>query len=203
MAEKNPANQPDEVEVAQPNWTRQVVENILEAEKKWIELATQQSNLVIKALREGVELYRTAPNPTMADWAKQGLENFVETQRNWMTNNPFQQFRIPSALPTNNVSGDIQNAQDEVANQARGFAEQAQTQIDSLVDARKRWLDFVAEQNARNLQGAKERLNVPESSPLNTLADWTQQAVDNYVDLQKRWLSFATQWTNPNRNREE
>jgi hypothetical protein len=198
--EKNP-NQPDDIEVGEPNWTRQVVENILEAEKKWIELATQQSNLMVKALREGVELYRTAPNPTLADWAKQGLENFVETQRNWTQNNPFQQFRIPGVVSP--ATHDAETAQNEVTKQAKSFMEQTQTQIDSLVEARKRWLDFLTEQHSRNVQSAKQTLNVGENSPLNTLADWTQQAVDNYVDLQKRWLNMATQFTAPYRPKED
>jgi hypothetical protein len=202
MAKENTPNQPEDIEVADPNWTRQVVDNILNAEKKWIDLATQQSNLMIKALREGVELYRTAPNPTMAEWAKQGMENFVEAQRNWMNNNPFQQFRVSGLVPpTSNT--DAETAQNEVTKQAKSFMEQTQTQIDTLVDARKRWLDFLSEQNARNLQTAKQTLNVGESSPLNTLADWAQQAVDNYVEMQKRWLNLTTQFTNPNRSKED
>lgn len=184
--EEKAQNQAEDVEVANPNWTRQVIENIFEAEKKWLELATQQSNLAIKAIREGVDLYQTAPTPTMADWAKQGVENFVESQRRWMENNPFRGFQFPSM----NAGA---NPEANVAAQAKGFTEQAQQQIDNLVDARKRWLDFVAKQNTQYVNTVKENLNVPEGSPVNTLAEWSQQTVNSYVDIQKRWLNFFTQ----------
>src|SRR5215216_1695633 len=64
-------------------WAKQVVENLAEAQKKWIEITSEQNALVLKAITEGLGFYKTAPTPALADWARQGIEGFVEAQKRW------------------------------------------------------------------------------------------------------------------------
>src|SRR6185503_3634785 len=64
-------------------WAQQVVEHLVDAQKKWIDLTAQQNALVLKAIEEGMDFYRTAPTPALAGWARQGVESLVEAQRRW------------------------------------------------------------------------------------------------------------------------
>jgi len=65
------------------DWAKQVVEHLVDAQKKWIDLTAQQNALVLKAIEEGMEFYRSAPTPALADWARQGVEGIVEAQKRW------------------------------------------------------------------------------------------------------------------------
>ena len=49
-------------------WAQQVVEHLVDAQKRWIDLTAQQNALVLKAIEEGMEFYRTAPTPALAGW---------------------------------------------------------------------------------------------------------------------------------------
>ena len=64
-------------------WAQQVVEHLVEGKKKWIDLTAQQNALVLKAIEEGMEFYRTAPTPGLGEWARQGVEGIVEAQKRW------------------------------------------------------------------------------------------------------------------------
>jgi hypothetical protein len=64
-------------------WAQQVVEHLVDAQKKWIDLTAQQNALVVKAVEEGLQFYRSAPTPALGDWARQGVEGIVEAQRRW------------------------------------------------------------------------------------------------------------------------
>nr|MBP6824493.1 hypothetical protein [Acidobacteriota bacterium] len=65
------------------DWASQVVEHLVDAQKKWIDLTAQQNALVLKAVEEGMGFYRSAPTPALGDWARHGYEGFVEAQRRW------------------------------------------------------------------------------------------------------------------------
>ena len=57
-------------QTTQPNaaeWAQQVVEHLVTAQKKWIDLTAQQNAIVLKAIEEGMQFYRTAPTPALAD----------------------------------------------------------------------------------------------------------------------------------------
>src|SRR6202795_4829798 len=64
-------------------WAQQVVEHMVDAQKKWIDPTAQQNALVLKAIEEGMEFYRSAPTPALGDWARQGVEGIVEAQKRW------------------------------------------------------------------------------------------------------------------------
>ncbi len=190
---KNPAQNPNE---AVSGWTRQVVDNLFEAEKKWLEMASQQNALVLKTIREVSTLYQAAPNSTLGDWAREGLESFVEAQRNWVENITQQQATFLSSQ-----RGAMEQAAQSVGmglgvGQA-GASPYAEQPMEYLAEARRRWLDFASQQNAKFLQSVRESMGLGESNPAATVSEWTQQAVDNYVEVQKRWLNLATQWTFP------
>ncbi|HEX2913688.1 MAG TPA: hypothetical protein VH186_22985 [Chloroflexia bacterium] len=175
------------------DWARQLVEGLVEAERKWMELAAQQNELVFNAIREGIEAYRSAPNPALGDWARQGLENFLEAQRKWTEN--FTQQRT-QFFNMETQPADIDNIPEvgatatPSASQFAGFTSQP---LEMMADARRRWLDFAARQNAQVVAGVKKALNIEEGTSAASYVDWTQQAVNNYVEVQKRWLDLFTQ----------
>lgn len=178
-------NNPAEAGARATEWTKQVVDNLFEAEKKWIELATQQNELVLKTIREIFSLYQAAPNSSLADWARQGVESFVEAQRKWLENATLQQNTFLSAqgaklpeFPT--LPG--------LPLDAAGL----QQPMEFLAEAQKRWLDFAAQQSNQLLNTL--RVGMGDTSPTSQMAEWSKQAVDNYVEVQKRWLNLATQW---------
>ncbi|HSF25008.1 MAG TPA: hypothetical protein VLE20_12350, partial [Blastocatellia bacterium] len=70
-------------ETGAAEWAQQVVEHLVDAQKKWIDLTAQQNALVLKAIEEGMAFYRTAPTPALAGWARQGVEGIVEAQKRW------------------------------------------------------------------------------------------------------------------------
>ena len=49
-------------ETGAAEWAQQVVEHLVDAQKKWIDLTAQQNALVLKAIEEGMQFYRSA-NP--------------------------------------------------------------------------------------------------------------------------------------------
>src|ERR1044071_10257915 len=65
-------------EASAADWAKQVVEHLVDAQKKWIDLTAQQNAIVLKAIEDGMGFYRTAPTPALADWARQGVEGLVE-----------------------------------------------------------------------------------------------------------------------------
>jgi hypothetical protein len=198
--EPNVTNE-DDIPVAErpsyTDWAKQVVENLVEAEKRWIELASEQNALTLKAIREGVKFYHTAPNPALADWARQGVESLLEAQKKWIDTATQQrnQFFKTAQEQTEEAEGET------APNPAKTVTDIAQQQVESLVEARKRWLDFASQQNAQFLKGVREALGQREASPATTFTDWAQQAMDNYVEVQKRWLDLATQFPFQRRSR--
>gem|GEM_PF-5446837 len=60
--------------------------------------------------------------------------------------------------------------------------------IETFISARKRWLDFAAQQNTQFLTAVKGALSPEKSETATEVTDWAQGAVDSYVALQKRWL---------------
>ena len=175
------------------DWTRQVVDNLFEAEKSWIEMASQQNALVLRTMREVLALYRGAPNAAMGDWARQGLESFVEAQRKWVENITQQQ---ASFLSDQRAEAERMQAAHSEAGVANPVSPTEQP-VEYLAQARRRWLDFAAQQNAQFLKAVREGMGLSESATASTVTDWSQQAVDNYVEVQKRWLNLATQWSFP------
>lgn len=171
---------------AYANWTQQVVENLVEAEKKWIEFATEQNVQMLKSIQRGLELYNTAPNNELANWARQGLESFVESQKKWsetisQQTNQFLQGQSAAATQTAQTENQVSSAASTAVQQ----------QVETLVEWRKRWLDFAAQQNGQFIKSLQENLRLNESqTPAKTFTDMAQQAVDNYVEVQKRWLDL-------------
>ncbi len=174
---------------AQTDWTKQVVENLVAAERRWIELSSEQNALTLKAIRDGLALYRSAPSSALAEWARRGVESLVEAQKLWVDNTTRQrdEYLRVQAQVTNATTNS------PVANQTQMLSGAMQQQVEALVETRKRWLDFTAQQNAQFLKAVKSGLGLPESSPTTNWTEWAQQAVDNYVEVQKRWLDLATQ----------
>lgn len=178
------------------DWAKQVVENLVEAEKKWIELASEQNALTMKAIRQGIEFYRAAPNPAMANWARQGVESLLEAQKKWVegaTQQRSQFFQTEQAQQ--------EDTEASVSATNKTITDYAQQQVESLVESRKRWLDYASQQNAQFVKAVKEGLGLRETTPAATFTDWAQQAVDNYVEVQKRWLDLAAQFPFQRRSR--
>src|SRR2546425_1025599 len=66
------------------DWAQQVVEHLVDAQKKWIDLTAQQNALVIRALKAGLNLDDNSPAAALADFAQQAVTNYVEVQKRWL-----------------------------------------------------------------------------------------------------------------------
>src|SRR5947208_2618573 len=89
MATKAKSNknngQPAAPETAQATeWAKQVVEHMVEAQKKWIEITQQQNAQAIKAMKDGLGLDENSPAAALADFAQQAVTNYVEVQKRWL-----------------------------------------------------------------------------------------------------------------------
>jgi hypothetical protein len=175
-------------------WASQVVEHLMAAQKNWIEITQQQNALVMKAIEEGMNFYRTAPTPALGDWARQGYEGFVEAQKRWsevasqQSRQMFDALRggLPGMPGMDGMNFDPTGAMEMMSNtMGQG--------LETIVKAQTQWLDFAAQSNAQAIQAMKDGLNLDDNSPAAALADFAQQVMTNYVDVQKRWLDLATQ----------
>ncbi len=190
-----PSNKDDIPTASEKNssdWTKKVVERLVEAEKKWFDLASEQNALALKAIKESFDLYRSAPNPALADWAKQGIESFLEAQRKW-AESAMQQRNQFLRQEEGKVEG--------TGGQRRTPNDYAQQQVRFMVEARKKWLDFANQQNAQFLEAVRQGLGGKEGSPAKTMADMAQESMENYVQIQKRWLDLMGTFTLPGSNR--
>jgi hypothetical protein len=162
------------------DWAQKVLNQLVEAQKTWFEIASQQNALLLETVTQVMGLTQSAPTSALSDWARQGIEGFVEAQKRWSEIAVQQSEQILKSVQS-----------------GAGFSTSkkgAQTQgVEALVKMRRDWLDFAAQQNAQVISVMKESLNIDDSSPVAALADFTQQAVNNYIEVQKRWLDLAMQ----------
>jgi hypothetical protein len=162
------------------DWAQTVLNQLVEAQKAWFEIASQQNALLLETVTQVMELTRSAPTAALSGWARQGIEGFVEAQRRWSEIAVQQSEQILKAV----------QAGANFSTTRKGTQTQG---IEALVKMRRDWLDFAAQQNAQVINAMKESLNLDDSSPVAALADFTQQAVNNYIEVQKRWLALAMQ----------
>jgi hypothetical protein len=162
------------------DWAQTVLNQLVEAQKTWFEIASQQNALLLETVTKVMELTRSAPTTALSDWARQGIEGFVEAQRRWSEIAVQQSEQILKSVQS---GADLSTSKQGAANQG----------LEALVKMRRGWLDFAAQQNAQVISVMKESLNIDDSSPVAALADFTQEAVNNYIEVQKRWLDLAMQ----------
>jgi uncharacterized protein with GYD domain len=165
-------------------WAQTVLNQLVEAQKIWFEIASQQNALLLETVTQVMDLTRSAPTAALSDWARQGIEGFVEAQRRWSEIAVQQSEQILKSVQ----AGASFSVSDKGSKQ--GAAKQG---VETLVSMRRAWLDFAAQQNAQVVRVMKERLNLDDSSQVAAIADFTQEAVKNYVETQKRWLDLAMQ----------
>jgi hypothetical protein len=157
-------------------WVSKVVEYLVESQKRLVELAAEQNALIFKSIQEIDKFYRTAPNVDLANWSMGGLENLLENQRKWaesisMQSFPFMQGKKPE--------GEGKDVFESWTNQVQGF-----------MDSRKRWLDFLSEENTRFMNGMFEGLSMSATPQTSNITEWAKQAIDTYVESQRRWLDM-------------
>src|SRR4051794_27371902 len=75
-----------QLEETYSDWARQLVEGLVEAESRWLELAAAQNELVFNLIRQGANAFRNAPSAGLGEWSRQGLDNFMEFQHSLMGN---------------------------------------------------------------------------------------------------------------------
>lgn len=109
-------------------WVKQMIERLIEDEKKWIELASEQNSLTLKAIRQSIEFYRTFPMPPFMSWVREGSQKFWEAQQ----------------APAATMEAEVTVADPETFTARQPF--------DSLMEFRSSWLNFFREQNTRFLE---------------------------------------------------
>jgi hypothetical protein len=180
-SKKQPTSGKQKSAPTQPtDWAQTVLNQLVEAQKTWFEIASQQNALLLETVTQVMELTRSAPTTALSDWARQGIEGFVEAQRRWSEIAVQQSEQIFKSVQSGAYPS---TAKKGAANQG----------LEALVKMRRGWLDFAAQQNAQVISVMKESLNIDDSSPVAALADFTQEAVNNYIEVQKRWLDLAMQ----------
>jgi len=168
------------------HWVRQVVESMLEGEQIWLELAAEQNELTLKALKEGSEFFRTVPAPPITEWVRRGEERFMAAQRRWIDSTTRQRERMLREIEK--AEKEVEGTPTPNFRSVTGFARE---QVEGLVEARNRWLDFLAKQNVLFIQGIQETLGLKEATPASNRAKLVEETVDNYVEVQKRLLKVV------------
>ena len=169
-------------------WAQTVLNQLVEAQKTWFEITTQQNSLLLETISKVTEMRQNAPTAALSDWAKQGVEGFIEAQKRWSEISGQQSEQILKAVQSNqNVGNKNQNAAAASAQAA------AQGGHDALATMQTAWLDFAAKQNQQMIGAMKQTLKIDDASPAAALADFAEEAVNNYVEVQKRWLNLAMQ----------
>jgi len=165
-------------------WAQTVLNQLVEAQKTWFEITTQQNALLLETVSKVTEMRQNAPTAALSDWAKQGIESFIEAQKHWSEISGQQSEQILKAVQSNQ---NVNSAGRETAQNAAGQNHEALTKMQTA------WLDFAAQQNQQIVKVMKETLRVGDDSPAAALADFAQEAVNNYVEVQKRWIDLAMQ----------
>ena len=164
-------------------WTASIVQQMSDAQKTWLEMATQQSELVFKTVSDLLQASQNAPTAALGDWAKQGIEAFVEAQRKWSEISIKQGEQMIEAM---------QKSANVLPFAASVQAASAQS-FETLVKMRMAWLETASEQNSQVIKAMRESLNIDDSSPIAALTEVAEKTMNNYVEVQKRWLELAMQ----------
>ncbi|HEY8561194.1 MAG TPA: hypothetical protein VIL74_12535 [Pyrinomonadaceae bacterium] len=168
------------------DWAKMIVNQLIEAQRMWLEMTTQQTALVFKTVSEVMGMSQNAPTDALGKWAKQGVESFIEAQKHWSEIAMQQSEQLMQTVQSGANFGGAGDA----LGQAQAGAGKG---LEMLVNMRTAWLDFAAEQNAQMVKALKQNLKLDDSSPVAALADFAQQTMTSYVEIQKRWLDLATQ----------
>ena len=170
-----------------PNdFAKMIVNQLIEAQRMWLEMTTQQTALIFKTVSEVMGMSENAPTEELAKMAKNGVTSFIEAQKYWAETAMQQSAQLMQTVQSNvSFGGGLDTL---------GTAQQtAGKGVDILVNMRTAWLDFAEQQNKQIVKALKSNLNLDESSPVSAIADFAQQTMSSYVEIQKRWLDMATQ----------
>ncbi|HVE57677.1 MAG TPA: hypothetical protein VNB22_12665 [Pyrinomonadaceae bacterium] len=171
-----------------PNdFAKMVVNQLIEAQRMWLEMTTQQTAIIFKTVSEVMGMSQNAPTEALAKWTKQGVESFIAAQKQWSEIALQQSAQLMQTVQSgaNFGSGGM-----DALGAAQGAAGKG---LEILVNMREAWLDFAAQQNAQMVKSLKQNLKLDDSSPVAAIADFAQQTMTSYVEIQKRWLDMATQ----------
>lgn len=120
-------------------WVKQVMERLVEDEKKWVELASEQSNLTMKAIRQSLEFYRTFPTPPVMGWIREGTRRFYAAQK------------LPTlGQETPPVEASAEKAEIPVA----------RPPLEGLFEFRDAWLEFLTRQNRQFMDLMQEGMGL-------------------------------------------
>ncbi len=170
-----------------PNdFAKMIVDQLIEAQRMWLEMTTQQTALIFKTVSEVMGMSENAPTEELGKWAKSGVESFIAAQKHWSEIAMQQSAQLMQTVQSGASFGGGMDA----LGAAQGAAGKG---IEILVDMRSAWLDFAAQQNAQMVKALKQSLKLDDSSPVAALADFAQTTMTSYVEIQKRWLDMATQ----------
>lgn len=170
-----------------PNdFAKMVVNQLIEAQRMWLEMTTQQTAIIFKTVSEVMGMSQNAPTEALAKWTKQGVESFIEAQKHWSEIALKQSAQLMETVQSGVSFGGGMDA----LGTAQGAAGKG---VEILVNMRTAWLDFAAQQNEQMVKSLKQNLKLDDSSPVAAIADFAQQTMTSYVEIQKRWLDMATQ----------
>ena len=106
----------------------------MEAQKRWAEIASQQSGQLYDAIKEGVSFNPADYSRAFSDYAGQGLETFVKARTQWLDFAEQQNAQVIKA-----VKDGLNLDENSPAAALADFAQQA---VSNYVEVQKRWLDL-------------------------------------------------------------
>jgi hypothetical protein len=172
-----------------PNdFAKMVVNQLIEAQRMWLEMTTQQTAIIFKTVSEVMGMSQNAPTEALANWAKTGVESFIAAQKQWSEIALKQSAQLMQTVQSGASFGSGGGM--DALGSAQGAAGKG---IEILVNMREAWLDFAAQQNEQMVKSLKQNLKLDDSSPVAAIADFAQATMTSYVEIQKRWLDMATQ----------
>jgi hypothetical protein len=171
-----------------PNdFAKMVVNQLIEAQRMWLEMTTQQTAIIFNTVSEVMGMSQNAPTEALAKWTKTGVESFIAAQKQWSEIALKQSAQLMQTVQSGASFG---GGDMDALGAAQGAAGKG---LEILVNMREAWLDFAAQQNAQMVKSLKQNLKLDDSSPVAAIADFAQATMTSYVEIQKRWLDMATQ----------
>jgi len=142
-------------------------------QKKFLDMADQESKAAVEAIKEGKHF----EGKNLAEFTREGVENFVETQKKFLD-------------LVSDVTRPHANGKGHKAGKPVKMTELAKEGMDKFVDSQKKLLDLATHQIEDAVKTVEEIVK-PSPEPSTSLGDFARKGVENFINAQKSLLDVA------------
>ncbi len=114
------------------DWIRQGIEGFIEAQKRWSEIAVQQSKQILQAVQSNTNFANSGDESSGG--ANQGIESLVKMRNSWLDFVTRQNNQLITAMKDTLKIDD--------SSPVSAMADFAQQAVNNYVEVQKRWLDL-------------------------------------------------------------